>query len=120
MSIEAMAEDVARLMAARLKIDGTGLAAKLGRSRRVLPREIRAEAQMLVDAAALAGAPKLARQLDQARLAEAHEICRAYLEPMGRAERRRGMVLGMLGSLGLVVIVTFALVLAVLLWRGYL
>ncbi len=115
-----MAEDVAQLLADRLRLGGRGLGEKLRRARRVLPKAVRREATYLAEAAARAGAPKLAVQLDQARILAAHEACRAYLLPLGRRERAVRLSLAVATGLALTALVTFAAVVTVLVIRGYL
>ncbi|WP_343081771.1 hypothetical protein [Ostreiculturibacter nitratireducens] len=115
-----MADEVAALMADRLRIRGSGLAEKLRHSRRVLPRRIRQEAEMLARAAYQTQVPKLAHQLDRVRIEKAHAACLKYLKPLGATERTKDLVLAMMGGIALAVLGTFALVVTVLVWRGYL
>lgn len=116
-TVQEMAGQVADLMEARLGLRGEGLAEKLRRGRRVLPRRIRREAAYLVRAAEQAQVPKLQVQLDQIRISAAYHICIGHLKPLGAKERRRAVVLDMLTSVGTAVFAAIVLVILLLVWR---
>jgi len=120
MSVQQMAERVAALMEERLGVGGRGLAAKLDRGGRQLPKKIRAEARLLAEAAGLAHQPKLTATLDHARVAAAYDACVKYLAPLGRGDRRRALFRGIAGQIVAGLILTFVLVVTVLVLRGYL
>jgi len=119
-SVQQMADRVAALMEERLRMRGAGLAEKLRRGGRALPRRIRAEAELLAAAAEKAHVPKLLMQLDHERVAAAYDACVRYLAPLGRGARVRGYVLDVAAASGLALVVTAALVVGVLVWRGFL
>ena len=119
-SVQQMADRVAALMEERLRIRGTGLAEKLRRGGRALPRRIRAEAELLAAAAEKARVPKLLMQLDHERVAAAYDACVRYLAPLGRGARVRGYVLDLAAASGFALVVTAAMVVGVLVWRGFL
>jgi hypothetical protein len=117
-TVQEMTGQVADLMEARLGLRGDGLADKLRRGRRVLPRRILREAEYLVRAADQAQMPKLQVQLDQARIAAAYEACMAHLKPLGAAARRRALLLDMLTGIGTAVFTVIVLVILIIAWRG--
>lgn len=119
-TVQQMADRVAGLMEERLRVRGQGLATKLRRGGRNLPRKVRNEAALLAAAADQARSPKLMLQLDHERVSRAYDTCVRYLSPLGRGARAKTYVLDLAASLGLVVVVTAALVIGVLVWRGYL
>lgn len=119
-SVQQMADRVAGLMEERLKVRGKGLADKLRRGGRLLPRKVRAEAQLLAEAAERAKVPKLMLQLDLERVSAAYDACLHYLRPLGRGARARGYLLTVAAGSGLAVVVTAGLVVTVLAWRGFL
>ncbi|MDP3338724.1 hypothetical protein [Frigidibacter sp.] len=119
-SVQQMADRVAALMEERLRMRGAGLAEKLRRGGRALPRRIRAEAELLAAAAEKAQVPKLLVQMDHARVAAAYDACVRYLHPLGRTARVRGYVLDLAAASGFALVVTAALVVGVLVWRGFL
>ncbi|MBD3765322.1 MAG: hypothetical protein IE927_11510 [Rhodobacterales bacterium] len=117
-TIQQMADRVAGLMEERLAVRGTGLAEKLRRGRRRLPRRLRAEAQLLAEAADLARNPRLALRIDQERVATAYDALVRHLGALGRAERRRAVALSMLRGVAFSLLAVAGLVAAVLAWRG--
>lgn len=119
-SIEQMAGRVAALMEQRLRIRGASLSEKLQRGRRRLPRIVRAEAAILAEATRLAASPKLFPQIDQDRVARAHDICMKHLEGKDRLRRRRAALIGVAGSIAFSLLAVVLLVLVVLWWRGFL
>lgn len=87
---------------------------------RRLPRKAHAQAKILIEAERLAGHPKLSLMLDGDKIAGAQQALRAALDQIDPAERRKGMVLSTLGMAAFHLIAVFALLMAVLLWRGFL
>ena len=119
-TIRQMAQRIADLMEKRLGVRGADLAAKLRRGARQLPRKLRAEAALLAEAAELSSNPKIALQLDEARLAQAYDALSRHLSPMGRGARRREMLRDMITSAVLSLFLAAGLFLAILIWRGFL
>ncbi len=115
-----MAMEVADEMKERLGIRGKDLATKLRHTGRMMPKRIKLEANFLAEATALDTNPKLSRMVNHERVVEAHQACMAFLETVDAADRRKGVVLGILGSLAMVLVVVTVLVLGVLEWRGFL
>lgn len=118
-TVQQMADRVAQLMEDRLRIRGSGLPEKLRRGGRYLPRRVRAEARYLADAAEKARVPKLQLQLDHPKIAAAYDRCVRHLKPLGQGARRWAMLVGAVTSVGVTVFVTGALLLCVLVWRGF-
>ncbi|MEI4485905.1 hypothetical protein V8J36_06850 [Frigidibacter sp. MR17.14] len=119
-SVQQMADRVAQLLEQRLRLRGKDLATKLRRGRRLLPRRIRREGEILVRAALQAQVPRLSMQIDHDRVARAYHQCISYLGPLGQGARVRGYLLDAAAGVGLALVVTTALVLGILVWRGYL
>ena len=118
--VQEKAAEVADLMKERLNVRGKDLATKLRHTGRMMPKRIKREARFLADAAALAENPKLSRMIDPVRVETAHLACIGFLENVDVADRRKGVLLGILGSVTLTIVVVSALVITVLVWRGYL
>lgn len=117
-TIQQMADRVAGLMEERLAVKGTGLAEKLSRGGRALPRKVRAEAEKLAEFAEMAQTPKLLLQVDEAAVAEAYDICVRHLGSLavaGRGGALAGLLPSVLGSL----LVLALLVIGLLYWRGF-
>jgi hypothetical protein len=119
-TIQQMADRVAALMEERLRIKGRGLAEKLQRGGRALPRRVRAAAQVLAEAAHMAQNPKLLLQVDQEQIAVAYDLCVNHLNGVNRWQRRMGWLTGFAASVAFIVLVVGGLVVAVLVLRGYL
>lgn len=115
-----MAERIAELMEARLGVRGATLADKLRRGGRLLPRRVRREADYMARCADQARSPRLQMQLDHERIADAYDACVRYLKPLGAGARRRAVLLDMLTGIVAAITVTATLVIALLVWRGYL
>ncbi len=119
-TVEQMAGQVADLMEARLRIRGDGLAAKLRKGGRFLPRKVRREAEYLLSAQQQAGMPKLRNRIDQQRVASAYDACIRHLKPLGADRRRKAIVADMVFSFGTAILATIILVIVLLVWRGFL
>jgi hypothetical protein len=113
-----MADRVARLLEDKLNVRGRGLADKLRRAGRRLPKPIRIEATLVAEAAAQAPHPKLLAQIDTERVTMAYDACIRHLTDLDRAERRKVVVLNALTSAAFAVFVTALVVLVFGYWRG--
>lgn len=118
-SVQQMADRVAELMEARLRVKGDGLSAKLKRGGRFLPRRVLTAAEVLARANEHAHAPHLQMQLDPEKTANAYDICVRYLKPLGGGARRKAWILGMASTIAAVLLVTVVLFVSVLVWRGF-
>ena len=119
-AIQQMADRVAELLEERLSIRGRDLATKLRRGGRALPRQVRAGAELLADAAEKAKHPKLLGQIDMGAVADAYDACVRHLTGIDPKDRRRDMLAGMVSFVGFGVMF-LAIGLGILLvWRGYL
>ena len=118
-SIQQMADRVADLLQSRLRLRGTGLADKLRRGGRLLPRAVRKAARALADAATQADNPRLMMQLDLEKVAADYDLCVRHLNGIGARDRRIGVVLDFGAGLALIAVAVGGLLLAVLYWRGF-
>ena len=117
-TIQQMAERVAQLMEARLRLKGNGLADKLRRGGRSVPKRLRTNAAFLAEAEDLARNPRLALQIDPARVAEAYDQCLSQLG--GGGGRKDGWVtwaVNRLASVVLSLMLLAALIVLILRWR---
>ncbi len=117
-TVQQMANRIAELMEARLRIHGAGLSEKLRRGGRFLPRKVRRHAEYLAKAEQEARVPKLQVRLDHERIADAYDACVRYLKPLGAGARRKAILLEMITGFGSGLFVTAVLVIGVLIWRG--
>lgn len=118
-TVQQMADRVAELMEQRLKVKGSGLAEKLQRGGRKLPRKVRQAAQELANAAAFPQNPKLAQQLDLKALGLAYDTCLRHLDGIGKWDRRRAGAENIALSVVTSMLVLAAIIAAILHWRGY-
>ncbi|MCV2865165.1 hypothetical protein [Defluviimonas sp. WL0075] len=119
-SIEQMADRVAGLMGDRLGVRGRTLAEKLRRGRGRLPRRVRKQAEFLVRAVEEAGNPVLYARMDHARVAQAFDACVRYLRPIGARQRWVNRLLDLAAQMAFIALAIGLLLLATLLWRGFL
>lgn len=120
MTPQKQADEIARLIGARLGIRGATLDTRIRKAGRLLPRRIRRDAELLVRAADFAEHPKLARLIDPTEQRRAHRDCKKYLEQIDGTERLVRMVLALLSANAFNLLAVTALVIAVLVWRGFL
>ena len=118
-TIQQMADRVAGLMEERLRVRGVGLTEKLRKGGRLLPRRVRAQADILAQSAAMAQNPKLLMQMDQAAVAQAYDVCIKHLAGVDAWDRRKGAIIGVAATVAASVLVIGVLVLVVLRWRGF-
>jgi hypothetical protein len=119
-AIQQMADRVAQLLEERLALRGRGLAAKLDKGGRLLPRRVREAADSLAKAAEQAANPKLLGQIDMSQVAEAYDSCVRHLMTVDPASQRRDTLAGMAGFVGYGVLFLVIAIIAVLVWRGFL
>lgn len=119
MELQARADRLAQLIEEKLDIRGKGFEAKLNRAGRLLPKHIRTEAAILVEAMAHEAHPKLARQLDDARLERAASDVERYLQGLDPWARRKGIALDWMAGAAFKFLVVVGLTLALLRWRGF-
>ena len=118
-TVPEMTAELAELMRTRLGIrGGEGLEGKLRRAGRLLPRRLRRDGHLLVEAERRATHPKLARRMDLAACRAAHGRLKAHLQAIDPADRRRGMILGILAPLAFNLLLLGAALVASLVWTG--
>jgi hypothetical protein len=101
-------------------VRGDGLETKLRRAGRLLPRWVRRDAALLVQAERVAGHPKLRMQIDASGLDAAYRHCDGWLRGVDPNERRKDRVLGLLAvnAFNLLLLTTGFIVWMV--WSGHL
>lgn len=113
-----MATRLEALLEKRMAVGGRGLGAKLRRAGRRLPKGVRRDLSVIVEAVGRSDHPKLARQNDLRRLRAAERRATAFLKSYDLADKRKGALLGMLGGLSFNLILLAVLVLGLLMMRG--
>lgn len=97
---------------------GRDLASALRHTRHRLPRRVYRVGQKLAKAEPLIDHPKLRLTLDQPALQAAAREVRTHLEAIDLADRRKSLWLSVLAGMAFSLLVVFALVVVVLVWRG--
>lgn len=113
------ADHLAALMQERLGIRGKDLRTKLRRAGRLLPKHVHRDADVLLEALDMEAHPKLARRLDAAAIAKACKNVENHLYTIDPATRRWDRIIGVLSANAFNLLVTAGLVIAILIWRGY-
>lgn len=118
-TIQQMADRVAELLEERLGLKGDGLRAKLRKGGRLLPRKVLRAANDLAEAAEQSYNAKLLIQIDEEAVATNYDICVKHLSALNVWHRRTGVLLGLTTSILFSLLVVAGLVVAVLVWRGF-
>lgn len=118
--IDTDAAALAQLMREKLRVRGRTLRSVLARGRYRLPKRIVRAVTQLADAQTLAENPRLRPTLDTEALSRARHEVELYLADIDPADERRGRLLGILASLAINLLTLIVLLIAVLLWRGFL
>lgn len=103
----------------KLGVTGADLGHQVRRAGRRLPRAARREAELLVRAEEMARHPRLSRLIDPREVARAQTRLSHRLRAIDPARQRRDRRKNAAAVLGLYVLVTFALVVTLLRWRGF-
>jgi len=119
-SYQDRADHLAALIEERLGIRGAGLQKKLRRAGRLLPKHVHRDAGILLEALHLQSSPKLARRIDDQSIARACNNVEIYLAAIDPSTRRWNRIIGFLSSNAFNILITAALLIGVLIWRGYL
>ncbi|NIZ59999.1 hypothetical protein DL239_03300 [Sedimentitalea sp. CY04] len=90
----------------------------LKKARRRLPRRVYKQGMLLAKAEPLMDHPKLRLTLDEPALLKSAGEVLDYLKSIDLADRRKGRVLTILGSLAFSLLVVLGLAIAVMRWRG--
>ncbi len=88
-AIQQMADRVSGLMEERLRIKGPTLARKLRRGGHCLPRQVHRQAYFLAKSAEMARDATAMAEVDNARVADAYDICVRHLNGVTVWTRRR-------------------------------
>jgi len=118
--IAAKIESVQDLLQAKFGVRKRALPKMLRRTGRRLPKRLHARAQVLVDAQALAAHPKMARRIDHAAVKRAYGDISTHLRAIDVADRRKGMILSVAGSVAFNILVVTVGFVVWLRWSGHL
>ena len=113
-------DDVSAAFQTQLHLKPAPLDKLVARSKGRLPTRIRRDAQALIDAKEFADHPKLSRTLDFTALGKSADHVVRHLKTIDLEDERKGRWLSLAGSLSINLISVFILLIAVLMWRGFL
>ncbi|SEV96281.1 hypothetical protein SAMN04488515_0423 [Cognatiyoonia koreensis] len=116
--ITKVADEMRTLFEQRLRIKGRSLEQQVHKAGRALPRKVRSDARSVVDALAVQGNPKLARMVDEKRIAQSGRNVVAYLKTIDPQDRLKGQVLSWLGAVSAFGIILFVVLVWVAVKRG--
>ena len=102
----------------KLGLRGKTLGTRLRRAGRLLPKRLRDEGRYLVDAERKLAHPRLATQVDEARVEKAFEALETHLKAIDAADRRRSRLIHWLAGLVFNLLILAAIVLIALRWQG--
>ena len=118
-TVKQMADRVDQLLEERLHLKGGTLDSKLRRAGRRLPRPVRDAGAALATAVMMMQSPKLMRQVDDATVAVAYDICVRHLTSVSPSAGRNGLILSIAASIAFSLLVVAVLLAGVLYWRGF-
>lgn len=117
--LEPQIAEIRSLLESQLRIKGRSLDQQIARAGRLLPRKVRGEALFLAQANMLIQNPKLARMINQDRVGQAHRTVAGYLNSIDPKDRRKGRLLNIAGVIAFNGLLIAGLVIAILVWRGF-
>jgi len=104
---------------AKLAVRSTSLPQALSRSRRLLPKHVRAAGPVLIEARHKLEHPKIARQVDGAEINKAFTTIEAHLADIDPKERRKDARLRWLAVLIVNIALLVLLMIMLARWQGY-
>ena len=119
-TVTRMAKELEALLAEKCGQTSGPFALRLKRGVRRAPRSVRHAAVSFAQTFTQMGHPKLARLMDASKVDDQYDILRSYLRGIDVADRRKGLLLSVLGSVSFSLLAMLALLLIFLRWRGYL
>lgn len=118
-SIAQRAEELSTLLRDRMGVHlGDGFAAKFTKAGRRLPRWARRKDEVILEAMALETHPKLAQQINHAKVNRAFKELRYFLRRQDPKARAKNRILDWITTVAFILFVTGGLILGVMMWRG--
>lgn len=117
-TIDAQIDGLKDLLASRLGLKRGTLARRVARAGRRLPAGIRNDIAAVAEAENMVHHPRLARRIDPKMTHGAYERAATFLRAIDVKDRRKGVILSILGSIAFNILAVFTLLIVVLRWRG--
>lgn len=118
-TLEQQVDEIRTLLEIKLRVRGKTFDAQIKKAGRLLPRAVRRDVQFLSQSVELVKNPKLARMVDPARAQKAHGNVVTFLNTVDRREQQLTALINVTASIAFVVLVTAAVLLYVLVQRGF-
>lgn len=106
------------LLQEKLSVRGKTLRARFARAGRRLPRRVQKAGRVITDAQANSDHPKLSRLSDPKAVDSAFREVTAHLKTIDPADRRKGAILSLLGSLVFNLLLLVAALIILLHWQS--
>lgn len=120
LDFHAMEQKALGALRLKLGVKARDLPRAMKRAGRRLPKDAHRAADVMIAAQAQAGHPKLARMVDGLAVDAAAARLHEHLAKIDPKERRKDIILSMLGAQAFNILAVIALVVGLLLWRGLL
>lgn len=111
-------DELEQLLRAKLGLRGSNLAARLAKAGRRLPKRIHQAGSVITQTQISATHPKLARLQDQKVIDTAFDKITSHLETIDPKNRRKGLILGIVGGLVFNLILLVLAIVVFLRWQG--
>ena len=111
--------ELKRLLENKFGATSGDLISRMSKVGRRAPKRAHVAARVIAEAHVHAGHPKLRRFIDESAVDHAFITLRGFLKSVNVADRRKGIVLSVLGELSYNLLMALALFLAFLRWRGW-
>ncbi len=120
LDLKAIEQKALIALRAKLGVRARDLQRGMKRAGRRLPRDAHRAAEVISNAKAQLAHPKLARMVDLHSVSTAEAVLHRHLDKIDPKELRKDAVLSMLGTQAFNILLVFALVIALMAWRGLL
>jgi len=115
-----MEQELEKLLAEKHGLNSGMLSRRLKKGLRRAPRAVKRAGDGFIQAQIQMGNPKLMRLMDETLVQSQFQTLRDHLRLIDVADRRKGLILSLLGSLSFNLIAVAAILVILLVWRGYL
>lgn len=116
--IPPLIDDMAGRLHAHFGVKPSTLQAQMKSIGRQMPARMRGHLRVLMLAEQVMDHPKLSRRANLAQVQTAHAELLPYLKTVDLTDKRKGVALGILGSIAFNLLLFLAIVLAILHWQG--
>jgi len=120
LDISRISDEIAKAMGEKIGAKGRGLKAKLRHSGRQLPGDVRDSIKFVIEAERKMANPKLMKQVDPLEVGRAKHAVLSYLQNADPTEATRKAAANYFSGLALNLLLLAVLIVAILMWRGFL